>query len=183
MKKGTLWLKQFLTLICLFAAMPLIGCSPTATGYARLRPEMTSATVAVPHFQGVRDGDVAADLFALHLGRVTNFSMVERTRIEKLLQELKFGLTGLVDPQKAKTLGRMVGADYVVVGRIDINHWRDLDIVDYSRVIISVKFINVETGVTEAHVSVNNLSSVLEGHEYSQIEACAKALAEKIVTK
>lgn len=46
------------------------------------------------------------------------FRSLTRTEIEKLLEEIKFDNSGLVDPATAARYGKMVGAQYLVLGTV-----------------------------------------------------------------
>lgn len=63
--------------------------------------------------------------------------VVERSLLEKAVTELKFNLSELVDPDRAKRLGRQVGADTIITGTIT-----DLK----TSVKINARMIAVETG-------------------------------------
>lgn len=53
------------------------------------------------------------------LGEIPGLKVVERQRLDSILLEAEFGrLSGLVDPDKAVKLGKMLGADAVVMGTI-----------------------------------------------------------------
>jgi TolB-like protein len=52
------------------------------------------------------------------LSKIETLQVVERTRIQALLDELALGSTGLVDKQAAPRVGRLLGAAYLVGGRL-----------------------------------------------------------------
>ncbi|MBJ6723514.1 CsgG/HfaB family protein [Geomesophilobacter sediminis] len=56
--------------------------------------------------------------FTAGLMETGRFDLVERNRIDKVIQELKLGMSGLVDTKTAKEAGRMLGADAVIVGEV-----------------------------------------------------------------
>lgn len=64
------------------------------------------------------------------------YSIVERSQLDKVMQEAKFNNTDAVDESQATELGRLAGADRVVLSVISKMGNRSL---------ISVKMINVET--------------------------------------
>lgn len=76
--------------------------------------------------------DLVTKLFLTRKVRV-----VERSLLEKAVAELKLNLSGLVDPDRAKRLGKQVGADVIVTGTIT-----DLK----TTVKINARMIEVETG-------------------------------------
>ena len=57
-----------------------------------------------------------ADALLAELHRVPGIRLVERTRIEALLSELKLSQSGLVDTASAQQLGKLLGVDAVVLG-------------------------------------------------------------------
>lgn len=64
------------------------------------------------------------------------YSIVERSQLDKVMQEARFSNTDAVDESQATELGRLAGADRVVLSVISNMGTRSL---------ISVKMINVET--------------------------------------
>ncbi|MEZ6185138.1 MAG: CsgG/HfaB family protein [Planctomycetota bacterium] len=88
------------------------------------------ATIAVAPFdlhQGVRakpnvhiETDTLTQKFVGSLVRTRKFDVVERSKIDTLLQEMKLGETGLMDPARAAAMGKALGADFFVMGEITI---------------------------------------------------------------
>ncbi len=53
------------------------------------------------------------------IGNIEGITIVERQRVNALLVEAEFGgLSGLLDPEKAVKLGKMLGANLIVMGTI-----------------------------------------------------------------
>ena len=48
------------------------------------------------------------------------FEVVDRMHLEKVLSEMKLGMTGLQDPNSIQQLGKMIGADAIVTGSLTI---------------------------------------------------------------
>ena len=65
-----------------------------------------------------RLGGAAADILTTELVRADRFIMLERARINAVLKEQKLGMEMLVDPNTAARVGKMLGAQAVVVGTI-----------------------------------------------------------------
>jgi len=63
--------------------------------------------------------------------------VVERTQLDKVLAEQKLNLTGLVDPKESVKIGRLLGAQFLLLGR---------GFKLGERLYITTKVINVETG-------------------------------------
>ncbi|HEY6210873.1 MAG TPA: CsgG/HfaB family protein, partial [Vicinamibacterales bacterium] len=59
-----------------------------------------------------------AETLITELGRIPDLTLVERTRLNEAQKEIKLGQSGLVDPATAQTMGRLLGADSVVIGSV-----------------------------------------------------------------
>ena len=83
-------------------------------------------TVAVFPFQFVGDdpqyaplGRALAEFLVNDLSQTSRLKVVERAQVQLLLDEMKLGASGAVDPATAARTGRMLGAERVVQGSID----------------------------------------------------------------
>jgi TolB-like protein len=81
-------------------------------------------TIAVTDFTYVdgrpsSDGDVVTARMTTGIIKMGKLKVVERKMIQQMLAELKLQHSGVVDPDSAKQLGRMLGADLLVVGTMD----------------------------------------------------------------
>lgn len=59
-----------------------------------------------------------AELMITDLVQSTDFAVVERARLEQVLAELKLGETRFADPKTAARIGKLVGAQFMVIGSI-----------------------------------------------------------------
>ena len=62
------------------------------------------------------DGNIVSERFTTELINRRTLRVVEREKIERVLGELKLQNTGTIDPESAKRVGRMLGADLLVRG-------------------------------------------------------------------
>ena len=78
-------------------------------------------------------GTGLSELMISDLGQVRSLLLVERIRIEALLQELKFGTSKLVDPATAPRLGRLLGSGRMVAGTFNVSDNKRLrvDVASY----------------------------------------------------
>ncbi len=78
--------------------------------------------VAVLPFENLTQEKVAAAVvgeeFSLQLGKTGRFDLVERNRIEELWQEQDLDTIFRFDPQSAAQIGRMLGAQAVILGTV-----------------------------------------------------------------
>lgn len=72
--------------------------------------------IAVLNFDGEKGG-AAADIFILELMR-KGFDVMERSRFESVLKEQNLGVSGLLEPSTAKSIGKIFGVDAIVAGSI-----------------------------------------------------------------
>jgi len=76
--------------------------------------KFTSKTYDVPDSRAAG----ISDFFARLLFKADDIMLVERERIEDIASELRLGMSGLVDPKTAAQVGKLVGAEYMLLGSI-----------------------------------------------------------------
>ena len=54
------------------------------------------------------------------LVNLRRFRVIERSALDKIMEEQKLGMTGFVDDETAVRLGKLAGADIIILGRINI---------------------------------------------------------------
>jgi TolB-like protein len=80
-------------------------------------------TIAVAGFsyadgRASADGRIVAERITTELIKHGRLKVVERREIEKVLGELKLQMSGQIDEASVKKIGRMLGADLLVIGTI-----------------------------------------------------------------
>jgi len=115
-------------------------------------------TVAVLNFesqssQGTKYAQKAADLMINELSRM-GINVVERKKLDAVMQEQAFHASGNVDTQTAVSIGKMLGANVILLGTINklgVGHntvrVADSTITRYNAVAdINIRAVNVQTG-------------------------------------
>lgn len=84
------------------------------------------------------------------------FEVVERSQLEKVLEEQKLGLAGIIDEATAIEVGKILGAEIMVVGSITDAGYSQSEAVNEEegyveitwtgRVTVSGRFVDIETG-------------------------------------
>lgn len=103
----------FLGVICLSAVI----MAPAAMAKSK-------STIVVMNMQnktkigGIALGDGASDMMTTALVKTRKFDVIEREKLKSILKEQKLGETGLVDQSRAAQMGKLLGAQFVVVGSI-----------------------------------------------------------------
>ena len=124
-----------------------------------LRPDATG-------WIGHKTAEALRDMLVTALVRTRKVEVVERERLNDVLEEQKFGTTGLVDPETASRIGKLVGAEYVLLGRV---------VRRGVKVEVDLRLVSVGTGKVVAASSAEGLE---EG-----LRAVAEELARKLVEK
>jgi tetratricopeptide (TPR) repeat protein len=66
-------------------------------------------------------GQGLSEMMTIDLGHVKKLRLVERMRVEELMNELKFSATSAVDPSTAPRLGKFLAAGRIVGGRYNVS--------------------------------------------------------------
>jgi len=90
------------------------------------------STIAILYFKnmGNKEGldplqKGIADMLITDLSKVNGLKVVERIRMQKLVEEMGLGMTGLVDEATAPRMGRLLGAAKLIQGSyIDLSDYR-----------------------------------------------------------
>ncbi|MBM4139873.1 MAG: hypothetical protein FJ242_00035 [Nitrospira sp.] len=166
-----MWLfRTFLFFIVLFCSLSFVSAQQ-------------NLRIAVMNFEnhssygGKKYSQKAADLMMNELTKSGVFTVVERKRLDALLQEQDFQSSGNVDPQTAVKIGKMLGADIVVLGTIDklgvgTKKIRvgDSTITRYSAFAnVNIRAVNVQTGAIlfsdSDEASVDAKSATVPGYD------------------
>ncbi|MGB7591554.1 MAG: FlgO family outer membrane protein [Terriglobia bacterium] len=115
-------------------AVPLSqGIADLASQLAKGIPQGHTMTIAVTDFPDRRKqvcglGQFVAERLGTLLSRQPQCRLIERRRLDVVLGELKFSMSELVDPAKARRLGEMLGVQGLVVGTVtDLGATFDVD--------------------------------------------------------
>jgi TolB-like protein len=146
-----------------------------ASQIAKAAPAGKQLRIAVadfPNLQGMTCdlGRYVANRLTTRLAQNTKFFVIERQRLNQVLAELKFSMSDLVDPSKAKRLGQMAGVEAIVVGTIsDVGNQVDVD----------ARIIEIETNRTllGATITVGKDPTVMDMQQRGcqSLEAAAPA--------
>lgn len=63
-------------------------------------------------------GEAAQDVFITELVKSGKFRVVERERIDAIMQEKGLNLSGDIDPSTAMQIGKLLGAEYLLAGAV-----------------------------------------------------------------
>lgn len=153
----------FLTSILLFTSISFVSAK---NNYKKVAKELlsnfenTKKSIAVAQFsysdgRTSMDGVVVSERLITEIIKLKKFIVVERKELEKVLQELKLEKTGLVDLKSAKNIGKILGADFIILGT--------LTEVPNKKLELNIRMVSVDSGI-----AVNAVSSKIKKDWLSQ---------------
>ncbi len=176
-----------LILVVVFSSSPAIAqkpakLKPNEIELTSLRPpllqgvsQMYHRTVGVGQFTGPNGTETTtsrklADIVANALTNSGVYTVLDRNRFEQVLEELKLGMSGLLDENQIAKAGKLLGAHVIAVGRIQQDQGQTVQkesqlfetngqptirtVVSYN-LSLTVQFIDVELGATLDQFSLN----------------------------
>lgn len=90
--------------------------------YASIRIEGSPSVAVMPVASSGMDTQTNVEYFTEHLrfavSRNSQFTLVDRENMQKIISELKLQLSGTVDEKKAAEVGKIIGAEMLITGKI-----------------------------------------------------------------
>lgn len=95
--------------------------------------------IAVSDFVGkpVEIGQEIAETLGTDLAKSERITLVERAQLGQALRELRLQSTGLTEPAQARRVGKLVGADAIIVGSFYVRG---------NQIVINARVVDVRTG-------------------------------------
>ncbi|MBW7888547.1 MAG: hypothetical protein H3C35_09350 [Bacteroidetes bacterium] len=148
-------------------------------------------------------GEGVADMLVTALVKTGKFTVLERQELEKVLDEQKLGESGLVTPQTAPKLGKILGVELLVIGSVSEFGTKESQVsggISFlsggikrktSRAVVDVRLVNTVTGEIvaaekeEGEESSTGLAINYEGIDFNNMDswddtdigkACRKAI-------
>ncbi len=91
---------------------------------SKVRQVGSRLTLAVMPFQGKGESqhyvEAATDRMVTQLVELRRFKVIERAKLDEVLQEQRLQVSGVVDDRTAVDVGRVAGADAIVVGSVSV---------------------------------------------------------------
>jgi TolB-like protein len=158
--------------ICIVSLSLVLGTVAQTTEKSRVVVmEFETIGVAEKHVGRAITEKIVSELVATN-----RYTVVERTQVEKILQEQKLQLSGLVDEATAVEIGHLLGAELLAMGSIS-------QIGQTYNVII--RFVDCQTGqVTLSRTSrTEDINAIPEMIEYMVAALVDKKIIKKTVKK
>lgn len=142
-----------------------------------LAPLYAENRIALLPFQnnGSKENDFLqkgiADMFTTAFSQQKDITVIERSRVADLLQEMELTLTGVVDEKSAVELGNLSGANQVVLGSF---------ITLGSEIRIDARLVDVEKGVVIKGTAQSGTATKLEEVD-NTVETISRTMANLII--
>jgi TolB-like protein len=137
-----------------------------ATGVSVLYFDNLSAEDKSPHL-----GKAITEILISDLSGIAGFTLVERQQLEKVMQEMALGQSGMVDEKSSAKVGALLGAQYLVAGTYLATR-RDI--------VITYKLLGVETGTIIVADKVAGKAGDIVNLTNRLAEAVVEGLATRI---
>jgi len=108
--------------------------------------------------------DEIEDRLTANLLNTNIFKVLERKMIDKIIEEMKLQVSDLMDISKSIEVGKLIGAQYIIVGSISSFQ---------NKLMLSVRILDVETG--------RILSISIEKGNFSNIDIMVKKCSERLI--
>jgi TolB-like protein len=99
-----------------------------------------------------------ADMLITELSKIESLVIVERAQLQQILEEMKLGMTGVIDDKTAQQVGKILGVQHLLLGSF-MNMFGD-------KLRIDARIVAVETGLTvkaeEETGKLNNLFDMVQ---------------------
>ncbi len=132
------------------------------------------------HHWGNRLGEAAADVFVTDLLNTGKFTVIEREKLDAVLQEQDLGASGAVTPQTAAKIGKLLGVDLIMTGSVSQfsiskagGGLRGVRLgVTTGKVVMQARLVNTSTGeivvATEAENKKRLVGASIRGARFYQ---------------
>lgn len=125
--------------------------------------------------------DALINIISVSLLEINGFSLIERASIDKIFEEQALGLTGAIDPNTAAKVGKLLGAEAVII--TDVNELKKDEFFEDEDAFDSIVFLRlVDTSTGEILYYKKGIGKSLEG-KLSSLEMAVKAALEPLKQK
>jgi TolB-like protein len=167
-RKGIIPSSRRTVIVLTLASLFLLALPP-----APARAEFKKTKIAVLDFQvqgGKNDnpdmGKIVAEWFITALVQEGRFDVIERRLLEKVIEEQKIGVSGIVDEVSASKLGKVLGAKIVITGTV----------LEFQNVLeVNARILEVESSSIIAAENVKSSSGA------ARLEDLVVEMAQKII--
>lgn len=116
------------------------------------------------------------DAMILELLQCKEYEVIEREALDKIFDELKLSASGFIDPKTAKEVGKILGVDKIITGKVNyIEIFKESNQVQIE---IAVRVIEVETAKISYATLIKGTSAEKPDYKGSDIPLIAEAISD-----
>jgi len=138
--------------IAAFSAFFLSACAANVIVRRPPDPAKPMAVAVLPfkaHPDYPKSGELAYEAFSTYLLELKGYSVIDRGALDQLIKEQKLTQTGVMDQDKAVEIGKLLGAEGVVLGTVTEYIPRNYLMFPPATVSLTARLINTRTGEIE----------------------------------
>ncbi|MBI3013373.1 MAG: hypothetical protein HYY63_07090 [Elusimicrobia bacterium] len=94
-------------------------------------------------------GELAMEALTTHLLKVDAYEIIERGALEQIAKEQKLGATGAIDAETAAQIGKLVGADALIIGAVTEYQPRNFMIFPPAKATVTCRMVRTDTATVE----------------------------------
>ncbi|MFC1525990.1 CsgG/HfaB family protein [Candidatus Latescibacterota bacterium] len=152
--------------------------SRMALGAEAAEGEPDRRTIAVMYFQNnaLMNREAMAplekgltDMLITELSKIQALKVVERAQLQELMKEMGLGASGAIDPATAQNMGKLLGAETLLLGSFATD-------MSGEKIRIDARIVEVETGVTLKAEEMTDKTKSL----FKMISKLAKKIAKEL---
>lgn len=140
-------------------------------------------TLNMTHYlsAGKDGGRVVANLLTSELSNIDNFKLIERSEIAKLLDEQALQQSGVISPENAIEIGKMAGADAVILGDLtDYIIWDNIS-GGGSTISFSIRMIDLQSSRVIMNAAISRARPYVDSFANAQLTT--KEIVDEIQKK
>lgn len=143
---------------CLSLLLLIVCCSVAFGDFKKTKIAVLDFELRGDSFKTKDLGGIVAEWFTTTLVKDGRFEVVERALLQKIVQEQKLGMTGLIDQGSSAELGKILGVKTIITGSI----LQIENTIDVNARIINVKSGSIVAAENVRSESTDNLKGVIE---------------------
>jgi curli biogenesis system outer membrane secretion channel CsgG len=124
------------------------------------------------------NGEIVGDMLMTEMMSIPDFEYVERTQIQRILQEQNLSMTTLIKGKTTSEIGKLLGADAAVLGKVNKFQGAVRYGVGFYWVSFSARMVDTSTGTVLWSATVNR-----RGMGHSNVPVVAREECAKIVSE
>ena len=132
-------------------------------------------------YVNVNPAEIMTEELTSALYQSGRYTVIERNKLDVVLREIGFQMTGAVDQNKAIQVGKLLGAQYVVIGKVTLaktssgGNLLSLKSIYESfqaKIVFNYRFVDVQSGEIKYIGNVKSSGSNKESRDMALYDAC-----------